>query len=234
VIRAASVLLRRFADLFFPRACLRCGGELSPAERLLHLDCDDAPDEAYLARERLIKLRAGGFDDFLAARVYRRGGGVSTTIRALKYQRKAGLGAALGAALAERIPRAAAFDAVVGVPLHRTRKRRRGFNQAEEIAEGARRALNVREGARWLRRTRPTPTQTKLDAMQRAANVRGAFEASGKARGKTVLLVDDVATTGATLRECAFALKAAGARRVVAAAYAIAAPGEDATSARAR
>ncbi|MBD3409315.1 MAG: hypothetical protein GF419_03845, partial [Ignavibacteriales bacterium] len=200
MIRAASVLLRRFADLFFPRACLRCGGELAPSERILHTRCDDATDEEYLARERRIKLRAGGFDEFVAARTYRRESGTAAAIHALKYERKAGLGAALGAALAERIPREAAFDAVVGVPLHRTRKRRRGFNQAEEIAEGARRALNVREGARWLRRTRPTPTQTKLDAMQRAANVRGAFEASGKARGKAVLLVDDVATTGATLR----------------------------------
>lgn len=234
MIRAASVLARSFADFFFPRACLRCGGALLPSERIFHADCDDPPDEAFLARERSIKLRGGGFDEFVAARIYRRASGTAAAIHALKYERKAGLGAALGAALAERIPREARYDAVIGAPLHRTRERVRGFNQAEEIAAGVRRALNVRAGAGLLRRTRATPTQTKLDAARRAENVRGAFEASGKARGKTIAVVDDVATTGATLRECALALKAAGAKRVVAAAYAVAAPGEDATSARGR
>jgi ComF family protein len=106
-------------------------------------------------------------------------------------------------------------DAVVPVPLHWTRERLRGYNQARVLAQAfAKKAgLPVLEA---LKRRRPAPSQTSLDKLARAANVRDAFQARRPeaVRGKTLLLVDDVCTTGATLEACARALKAAGARRV--------------------
>ena len=102
-------------------------------------------------------------------------------------------------------------DLVVPVPLHRRRRRARGFNQAEELA----RHLGPRCQP-VLRRTRATPSQTDLPAADRHANVRNAFALRRRAdvAGLTVLLVDDVSTTGATLQACARALRLAGAREV--------------------
>jgi ComF family protein len=110
-------------------------------------------------------------------------------------------------------------ELVVPVPIHPERRRERGFNQAEALGEAAAEALGLRCRPELLARTRPTPTQVGLSAAQRRANVRGAFEApaAGPAQlaGKCVLLVDDLMTTGATLRACALALRRGGARAVL-------------------
>jgi ComF family protein len=109
------------------------------------------------------------------------------------------------------------YDAVVPVPLHRVRQRWRGFNQAELIAEGAMRAFPRARLDRSLRRVRPTRAQSRLNsAAVRRANVRGAFAVDRESdfKGQTVLLVDDVVTTGGTVAECARALTRAGAQQV--------------------
>jgi ComF family protein len=105
---------------------------------------------------------------------------------------------------------------VVPVPLHWWRRWRRGFNQSECLARAVASRLHLR-CRRWLRRTRATPMQTALAPSGRRDNVRGAFRATRAAdvRGKTVLLIDDVLTTGSTAHEAARALRAAGASRVV-------------------
>jgi ComF family protein len=103
-------------------------------------------------------------------------------------------------------------DAVVPVPLHYSRQRERGFNQAADLA----RCLNL-PTIRALRRTRATLAQAELPAARRHANVRGAFAATRHAarlKGRVVTLVDDVSTTGATLEACARELKACGVREV--------------------
>jgi len=104
------------------------------------------------------------------------------------------------------------FDAVVPVPLHRSRLRRRGFNQAELLARGVARKINspVSGTLQVVRRTRD---QVELSAAGRRANVSGAFRARGRVGGK-LLLIDDVYTTGATMSECAETLVRAGAREV--------------------
>lgn len=104
------------------------------------------------------------------------------------------------------------FDAVVPVPLHRTRLARRGFNQAELMAGGVAGRIEapVLDKLKVVRRTRD---QVELSAHERRANVAGAYAARGPVIGK-VLLVDDVFTTGATLSECAGVLRKAGAGEV--------------------
>jgi ComF family protein len=133
-------------------------------------------------------------------------------IHALKYDRRRSLAAPLAARL--RIHGAGVLvgaDIAVPVPLHRSRRRRRGFNPAADLA----RHLGL-PFADVLRRTRPTPSQTDLPAARRYANVRGAFALRRRhdVAGRCVVLVDDVSTTGATLEACARVLVDAGAREV--------------------
>ena len=104
------------------------------------------------------------------------------------------------------------FDVVVPVPLHRSRLRKRGFNQAELLARGVARRINATVSD-TLEVVRSTRDQVELSAAQRRANVAGAYRAGKRLRGK-VLLIDDVFTTGATMSACATTLVRAGAKEV--------------------
>jgi ComF family protein len=107
------------------------------------------------------------------------------------------------------------------VPLHAERLRERGYNQAELLARAFCRQVGLPLRPRWLQRQRLTHSQVGLSAQERQANVAEAFSASAAVRGKSILVIDDVYTTGATLNACATAALAAGAANVVALALAI-------------
>ena len=129
-----------------------------------------------------------------------------------KYQGWRRLAEPLGLLLAERlVVEGVAARAVVAVPLHPSRMRQRGFNQAELLAAELRRRLLLTAPEGVLVRTRATPPQVGHDRRWRLQNVSGAFEWRGAGLdGESILLIDDVATTGATLDACASALRAAG------------------------
>lgn len=105
-------------------------------------------------------------------------------------------------------------NAVVAVPLHWKRRWQRGYNQSEVLARSLADALRLEKPKRRLKRTRPTSLQSTLSATARRENVRGAFHAEKTFAGKSVVVVDDVFTTGATANEVARALINAGAVRV--------------------
>lgn len=111
-----------------------------------------------------------------------------------------------------------AAELIVPVPLHPARQRQRGYNQAERLAKPLAASLGVPLAPRALRRARPTADQIGLGVEGRRANVAGAFAVAQPdiVAGKTVLLLDDVATTGCTLDACADAMQAGGAAGVFA------------------
>jgi len=108
------------------------------------------------------------------------------------------------------------WDWIVPVPLHPTKQREREFNQAERLARPLSRATGLPLKMDLLRRVVPTRTQTLLSREERLANVRHAFvaQAGASAKGRRIVLVDDVFTTGATTGACAKVLKSAGAQEV--------------------
>jgi ComF family protein len=154
---------------------------------------------------------------------WRYGGELAAAIRRFKYGGARGggrpeLARPLGRMLMSFLP--GDVDLVVAVPLHPRRLRERGFNQAEALARAARPPAAV--AGHVLKRRRATDEQAGLSRAARARNVAGAFAVRDerRVRGRRVLLVDDVVTTGATVSACARALRAAGAAVVVVAALA--------------
>jgi ComF family protein len=185
---------------FTPPLCTRCGDSLA-SWRTISVDASRCArcrrTDSAIALSRAIGPYAGSLREIL---------------HALKYGGCRSLAGPIAARM--RISGAdvlADADVAVAVPLHRKRRRMRGFNQADDIA--AHLGLRV---ARVLRRTRATPSQTDLPAARRHANVRGAFALRWRANvaGLRVVLVDDVCTTGATLEACARVLRDAGAAEV--------------------
>ena len=158
------------------------------------------------------------FEATLAAHAY--AFPVDRLLQALKYQGRLALGEWAGVALAQRVRQALPERSLrertpllVPLPLSAARQRERGFNQAQLIAAAAARALAL-PLADALARPRATAPQAGLPWQERLRNVRGAFVARRRLDGRDVVLVDDVMTTGATLRAAAVAATAAGARRV--------------------
>ena len=143
-------------------------------------------------------------------------GPVESAVHRFKYQGWRRLAAPLAYLLAERVVvEGLAATMVVPVPLHAARERQRGFNQSELLAVELKRALALRAPAGHLVRIRPTVPQVGNDRLHRWQNVQGAFEWRGAPlKGRPIMVVDDVATTGATLEACASALRAAGSGAV--------------------
>jgi ComF family protein len=168
----------------------------------------------------LCALCRGGMRGFDAAFSYGPyDGPLRELVQLFKYGGVKTLAQPLGEFLAVAFPRDERIDALVPVPLHWLRQRRRGFNQSESLAREIARRTNTPVW-RALKRERQTAAQAGLSNAARRRNVAGAFRCArrfaggAELKGKRILLIDDVMTTGSTAAACASALKRAGAARV--------------------
>ena len=211
-----SRLAARLLDAAFPAVCVGCGAEGAP----LCADCLPAlaarrgiPPGVPLGLPSTIPLPLLQLE-WCAPYA----GVVRSALHALKYAGERRLAGPLGTTIAARWTEAGAGgELLVPVPIHAERRRRRGYDQAVLLAEAAAASLQL-PGVTALVRARPTRPQFELGRERRAENVAAAFRVEDSARravaGRWIVLVDDVATTGATLVACALALLETGASGV--------------------
>lgn len=231
-------IFARFLEIIYPPRCHICRAFLADRNAGNNHFCDDClnsfiritsplcpvcgtpfvsrVEEDHLCEECLRKLP---FYDILAS-PYLYEGGITDTIHQIKYSGKTYLAQSLGDLLAASAREKfgdTKGSLIMPVPLHPKRLRERGFNQSLVLARAIGPLLEARIDFLSLRRVRYTQPQTGLKRDERRRNVKGAFDISGQPdlKGKTIILVDDVATTGNTLNECARVLKKAGCEKVL-------------------
>ena len=213
-------LTRQALGLLYPRraVCMGCGSWTGCREDWICPDCREQLAQSWVGAEPPVK----GFDGAAFAYVYH--GPSAGIVQRLKYTGVKELAGFMGQDMARayRFLEPTGADAVTWVPMHRKRLRQRGFNHAELLARdvAARLGLPCEE---LLERVRPTKQQARRSDDERRRNLKGAFAVKGNVAGRRVILVDDVCTTGSTARECARALKTAGAEAVYLLCYARAA-----------
>lgn len=189
--------------LFSGPCCPRCGTPIHPAS------CQ-SPDRPCPDCRR----RPPPYNGCISAGRYE--GALAQAIHLFKYAGRTGWTRPLADLLLARVGRFPALDAVLPVPLHPRRLREREFNQSLLLARAVSRPLGLSLQPDNLSRIRWTPSQVELSREDRRGNVQGAFAVRSPKRieGLSVLLVDDVMTTGSTVEECVWTLKRAGAGKV--------------------
>jgi len=202
--------INNIKDFFFPKICIITDKKIKPGnsndfiedkilERLERL----TPDDIIEMRQ---KVKSEYFNSYLP---FKTDNPVQTIIHYLKYQgfSKIGffLGEYFGKEYLKSFSRSKDFDIICPVPLFTTKIRERGFNQSDFICKGLNSLIGINQINNLVIRTRHTKSQTHLKYFERLSNVRDAFKINenykGKIRGKSIILVDDVVTTGATINE---------------------------------
>ena len=210
---AALHTARSIAELVSPRFCLVCDQRLSHDERGVCARCDITlprrGDTLTTGDNDITRLFYGIVPIERAAALFVYGSckELDGIIHAAKYGNRPDIAEECGMMMAHEYARCSFFegiDMIVPLPLHKNRLRKRGYNQSRLLAEGISTVTGIPIADDAVTRVRDTATQTSMPHDQRTANMRGALALGNAARlnGRHILVVDDLVTTGATMREC--------------------------------
>ncbi|MDE5849244.1 MAG: hypothetical protein K2H38_03805 [Muribaculaceae bacterium] len=211
-------IFRDIADFFMPRTCHLCGCSLRDSERVFCVRCIETLPRSLYHRMPFnpMERRFAGLVPFVRATgyfIYSRNSNLADAIHDMKYRSFPSVGHRLGEIVGDELHMSGFFDGadcVAGVPMHWWKKARRGYNQTDFIAKGVGEAAGL-PVIDVLEAVRTHKTQTAMTLDQRLANLSGAFRVKDAEalRGKGLVLVDDVCTTGSTLRSLAAEITAA-------------------------
>jgi len=226
-------LFRDFANLVYPNTCLGCGSVLVLGENHLCTSCltnlpfagfEQNPSQHPTAIKFYGKIPPA---DIFCLLKYKRGNLSQKLIHQFKYNRKKELGLIFSELQVKRFKsngNTIDWDFIIPIPLHPLKLKTRGFNQSEVYAKHLAEKLNIQLRNDVLIRSKPNKVQALLNRNNRYENVKSIYSSTQKVdiRGKSVLLVDDVITTGATLEVCTHLLLEGGAKKVAIASIATA------------
>lgn len=226
-------LLRDFLHLLFPDCCYGCQGVLLENEEKICTACranlpftnfhqtnphDNPVTQKFFGK---IPIRYG-----LAFLQFTKSGRVQKILHQIKYNHQPELAQMLGNWYGYELAKHQIndFDYILPVPLHPSKLKIRGYNQSDYFAEGLSKQMQINWTGTLLQRNTATQTQTKKNRLERWQNVENVFELSNSelVAGKSILIVDDVVTTGSTLEACARVLLEAKAKHISVAAIALA------------
>lgn len=205
-------LLRDITDFFLPRTCHLCGCNLRDSEDAFCVRCvETLPRSLYhLMPMNPMERRFAGIVPFVRATghfIYSRDSQLASAVHDMKYRKFPSVGTRLGEIVGEELLMVGFFegaDCILGVPMHWWKKAKRGYNQVDFIARGLSKATGL-PTVDAVEAVRTHKTQTSMTLEQRQANLAGTFRLKDPEMlsGKGIVLVDDVCTTGATLRAIA-------------------------------
>ncbi len=215
-------ILKDFVDLIFPRCCECCDRALAGNEETLCTICRISLPRiganslsSDVMQYKFINVHAvAATHSFL---LFIKRGKVQKLLHALKYRGSKEVGILLGFMFGQEMMADGQLPDVtliISVPLHQKKKKIRGYNQSDLLAEGFSKATGIPWTGTALERTKHTATQTGKSKTERRENVKGVFTIKEDISQQSVIIMDDVLTTGATLEECAETLLAGGCRNI--------------------
>lgn len=208
-----KLILKHFLELFFPPLCVCCENRLIKEEKFICLDClHNLPKTDHLKfhENKLEEYFAGRFpfERICSFAYFVKGGSIQKIIHELKYRNNPKLGIYIGQLCGQEINKYNTIpniDYIIPVPLHKNRLKKRGYNQALQIAKGISKQTGIPILTEALIRMIDNPSQTKNSRFSRWKNTEGIFGITDNTllEDKHILLIDDVITTGSTLEVCA-------------------------------
>ena len=215
-----TALYQTFFNLIYPCHCNFCKNKILDSDIYFCNDCYNTLEYLDITKKHKRDLRCENLYSYF----YFDSDSVSQKIiHLIKYENKPNLGVKMGKEFGAKLKvHNIAADFIIPLPLHTSRKRERGYNQAEVIAKGLSQILNIPVRTDIIKRNKYTESQTKLNKTEREENVRDAFLiAECDLTEKEIFILDDVITSGATMNACIELLEKRGAKKITALSLAL-------------
>lgn len=210
-------IISAISSILYPTDCPVCGAVLVKGEETFCTECLmnfpwSDPDFHY--HDTILKLKNSNIKNLFSLFNYAKGADSKNLLYAIKYHNRPKLAYKMGVMLGKHLEKHLHGDIIIPIPLHPKRERKRGYNQSVEIARGVSKITAIPFSTKAIHKIKNTSTLTSHNREERFATINGAFELGEASliKGKEVIIVDDVITTGATVMAAISAMEQAGAK----------------------